>query len=105
MLGPAPGIGYWLDEERKAKALLEDAQRNINAIQKECKHEWSEEYTPVLHKGYHIPASGHGSDRQMEQWVADEYTPSWTRKCPKCKKVEHTTRKEDIVKKEVKPVW
>lgn len=81
MLGPAPGIGYWLDEERKAKALLEDAQRNINAIQKECKHEWSEEYTP------------------------DEYTPSWTRKCPKCKKVEHTTRKEDIVKKEVKPVW
>lgn len=88
------------------KEQLRDAEAALQRIEKSCKHHWSDPVSdPIVHPGYHVEASGGGSDYMPAHYVPERSEPRWRRGCALCGKVEETTRVETETRTVQKPRW
>ncbi len=97
------------DEVSKIKSRIEALNRELeseksrlNAIFRNCRHEWSDiKYDPIHHPGYTIPGDPVGTmgvDWRGPSYVPAQTTKQWKRTCKCCSLTQVTarTRKQSI---------
>lgn len=93
---------YVSDTER----AFNEAKARLDAAERDCRHDWDEQYDPKYEEGYTIagdPPGTMGVDWRGPMYVPSKTTPRWKRTCQTCGKVEYTLRAQQQVTQ--KPAW